>query len=181
MREFPFPEPFFRMSRKSPQWYFRTVDLDHRVLYAPESSLCTTCPFLPLPWGQLPSRTYSSPNLLPKFISVGCRKPIDPSISVPACEGVHRVGALMCLENIPSPQHDIQNKEDGSTCRREHFWCGAYTVLLAISAAAQTNTFAASGNVGIGTTNPVSTLEVNGTAQVDNAKPRTKPATEEKE
>jgi hypothetical protein len=37
------------------------------------------------------------------------------------------------------------------------------------------------GNVGIGTTYPVSTLEVNGTAQVDNAKPRTKPAAVEKE
>jgi hypothetical protein len=38
--------------------------------------------------------------------------------------------------------------------QKRTLWCGAYTVLLAISAAAQTNTFPASSNVGIRTTSP---------------------------
>ena len=39
-------------------------------------------------------------------------------------------------------------------------WCGAYIVLLAASATAQTNTFPTTGPVGIGTTSPAATLQV---------------------
>lgn len=48
--------------------------------------------------------------------------------------------------------------------RKGSGWIGIVTLMMAVAAASgQTNTFPASGNVGIGTTSPMAHLDVTGT------------------